>query len=142
MARSVDAVFIGRFVEHDVGGVGRSCRGIDLSEVCPAPGCHVLDIRLNDADIESLRSQGADMGLRAGDELCVRGDRTVGADGDKTRIVFLSRPEDSLQLVSGGIIVSIHEQSPVVRDTATVEAIGGGVPSPQAPADVAPSGAA
>lgn len=128
MARSVDAVFFGRFVEHNVGGIGRPCRGIDLAEVCPAPGSHVLDIRLNDDDVETLRSHSVDMGLRAGDELRVCGDADVVADLHKSRIVFLPRPEHGLV---GGLIISIHEQTPVVGCTSTVERSAERVPSPE-----------
>lgn len=131
MARSVDAVFIGRFAECDKRGVGRPRRGVDLSEVCPAPGRHVIDIRLNDDDVEALLSQGIDVGLRAGDELRVCGGPDAVADSDEARIVFLPRPQDDLILVRGGFVLSIHVSSPMVRDIAIVAAR-----DPKASADV------
>lgn len=125
MARSVDAALIGTFFQGHDASVSGARIGIDIAEVGQAPDSHEVRIRMEDADLQSLISQGVKMGLRPGDELCVCGGRTVGADFDEARIVFLARPEHDHGLGRGGLVLLIHSSSPVLSDTCTVEGHAG-----------------
>lgn len=127
MPLSVDAVLIGTFFQSRDASVSGARIGIDVAEVGQTPDGHEVRIGMEHADIQSLCSQGVEMGLRPGDELCVCGGRTVCADLDEARIVFLARPEHDHRLGRGGLVLSIHSSSPVLRDSCTVETAAGGV---------------